>query len=192
MSLPLSINTLIRQSLVDTINILYPASFQLERLVKKHRWSTVSDVGSLDGKVVTWNGWSINFKTLDSEYRTIYFDFVPNILPLEQRTLLFGIEFAQAIDGLDDFVVMFNTSYSTESYTFIKNSGFIPRSLGKILHASKVINPKDFLLMPSMYWASYLVKLIRLQWQATYVIPKIISPTATYSFDDSDFLDLEL
>ena len=191
MSVPTSVNTLIRQSLIDTVNILYPLSPQLQSLVKQHRWYTRDGVGTHDGKVVAWDGWSVDLKYIDSEYRTIYFDFVPNLLPLQSRITLFGNDFAQSIDGLENFVVMFNTGYPVQSFEMIKSSGFTPRELGRILHATKVVNPKIFVEMPSVYWAGYLIKLLRLKWQNSNQNFQTLPDFQTDDlFNDVDLFDL--
>lgn len=191
MSLPISVNTLIQESLVDTINILYPISPQLHSIVKQHRWYTRSDVGIYNGKVVTWSGWSVDLKHVDPQYRTVYCDFVHNVLPLQSRITLFGDEFAQSINDLESFVVMFNTGYTKQSVDVIKSSGFTPRALGNIFHATKVIDPKVFVTMPSMYWAGFVIKLIRLKWQTSSQNSKAIIDDQTDDiFDDLDMFDL--
>ena len=167
MSVPTPVNTLIRQSLIDTVNILYPLSPQFQSLVKQHNWYTPNYVGMHDGKPVGWKGWSVNLNDVDMQFRTLYVDFVPNLLPVQSRLTLFGNDFAQTIDQLDSFVVMFNTGYPLQSIDLIKASGFTPRALPNVLHATKVIDAAVFRTMPSLYWASYLIKLLRLKWHTT-------------------------
>jgi len=173
------------------VNILYPLSPQLQSLVREHRWYTRSDVGTHNNKTVGWNGWCVNLNDVDTQFRTLYVDFVPNLLPVQSRLSLFGNDFAQTIDQLDSFVVMFNTGYTKQSVDEIKSSGFTPRALGNIFHATKVIDPKVFVTMPSMYWAGFVIKLIRLKCQTSSQKSKATIDDQTDDIlDDLDMFDL--
>jgi hypothetical protein len=153
----------IRDVLAETIKILFPVSAEPNKLIKKHIWRDKKYVGIAGGKVAVWRGWSANLVAVDFRYRAIFIDVVENNLTVTEREKLFGKDFAQAITGMPQFVVMFVLDFPKDSNQEIKAQGFIPRIMGRVVHACIVVSVVDFLSSPAIYWAAKTARLVMLQ-----------------------------
>lgn len=161
--IPKQIDTHMKDSLGEAIGILFPLAHDPENIISRHNWRTREVLGEVDGATVIWRGWSARVAKLNSAYRTLYIDYVPNILPVNERYNLFGAQFADAISELDSFVTMFVTSFRHHHKPLINSSGFICRVIGPNLHACKIIDLNAFISQSAMFWAGYMAKLANLQ-----------------------------
>lgn len=162
--IPKPIDTHMKDVMKDAIRILFPLDVEPETVAYRHSWRTKKDLGEANSKVVTWQGWSANLQKLsDDGYRTLYIDYVPNLLSGEERLRLFGKDFTNEIAGLDSFIVMFVTNFSVNKRAAIQTGGFVARKIGPKLHACKIAAPVDFLSQSSLFWAAYLAMLANLQ-----------------------------
>lgn len=153
----------IQDVLAEAISILFPAEFDPRELIKRHVWRDRAYVGMHDGKVVSWRGWSANLVTYDSHYRAVFVDVVDNVLPVWQRIELFGEDFALAIEGLPQLVVLFVLDFPVDSMPQIRRQGFVPRLLTRSVHACVVAGLDEFFEQPILYWAAKIVKLVLFQ-----------------------------
>jgi hypothetical protein len=158
-----SIDTHIKQSLLEAGEILFPNNGIVENLIKAHVWRDSDYVGSANGIVNSWKGWSLNLSLLDIRYRTVYVDVVENMLSTADKLRLFGQEFADAIPNTDRFVVILVTDFPLNTIDEIRQHGFIPRTLSRAIHPTVVISEDEFLQTPAFYWAAKVTKLITLQ-----------------------------
>lgn len=157
------IDTHMKDVLADGIRILHPVIEDASSLIKRHSWRTRKVLGESNGRIAYWRGWSSNLGLLADGYHTIYIDFVENILPSSQRIVLFGEEFASAIEGHKAFIVCFAANFGRQERSIINSSGFICREIGPGLHACFLVSPSDFVSQPPMFWAASVAKLANFQ-----------------------------
>jgi hypothetical protein len=153
----------IKSVLRETIKILFPLYADTDGLIKRHAWRNKKYLGEHMGKVVAWQGWSANLVAVDFRYRAIFIDVVDNVLPTSERIRLFGDDFANAINHMQQFVVMFVLDFPVGAVGEIKKQGFIPRTMSRSIHACVIAEPHDFILHSPIYWAAQVVKLVILQ-----------------------------
>lgn len=161
--IPKQIDTHMKDSLREAIGILFPLANSSDSLISRHNWRTRKVLGEVDGSTVIWRGWSASIAEIKNAYRTLYIDYVPNVLPVEERYRLFGNEFAEAIHALENFVTMFVTSFRPYHQPIIRSSGFVCRAIGPNRHACKIVEPNDFVSQSAFFWAGYMAKLANLQ-----------------------------
>src|SRR5439155_14710952 len=80
----------IKEVLEETGRILFPLNKDISNLIKAHTWRDRKYVGEHNGRVVVWQGYSINFVAVDFRYRALFIDVVDNVLPHQERVRLFG------------------------------------------------------------------------------------------------------
>lgn len=147
----------------ETVGIVFPSRLDGEALVRQHVWRDARYVGRSAEKVVVWRGWSVNLSAVDAKYRNIYIDVVENSLPISERFRLFGDDFAVAIDGLREYVVLFVTALPADSCDEIRARGFIPRLLTTVAHGCIIADVSAFLEGSAAEWAEQLSRLVLLQ-----------------------------
>lgn len=161
--IPKMIDTHMRDALRDAIRILFPIGVDPDQIIARHVWRTRKVLGEVEGKIVSWQGWSASPQKINLSYRTIYIDYVLNILSQDERVRLFGEEFAASIDDIDAFIAFFITNFTPDQTQLIKDAGFIVRHVGPSRHACKVVTPNRFMEQSSFFWAAYLVQLANLK-----------------------------
>jgi hypothetical protein len=186
------IQTQMREVLAETIRILFPLTENPLKYIKRHIWRTKSVLGAVDDVTIYWQGWSAGLRDLSPDYRTIYVDYVENLLPKAETIRLFGKDFAEEICSMSAFVVFFTAGFHQDQYDTIKQIGFIPRTVGRNYHASYVMKPDDFVQQPHELWASKTTKLAQLKY--TTLSEKLNTgninlDNSVDSFDDLDLLD---
>jgi len=159
----MNFDTQAKSVLYETIKILFPINIDPNKIIKTHVWRDRKYVGEANGRVVSWQGWSANLSTVDFRYRTIFIDRVPNVLSVEERTKLFGWDFAKTIAKLDEFVVLFVLDFPVDTYELILAEGFTPRLMSKAVHACVITTPDDFVAYSAHHWSSKVARLVLLQ-----------------------------
>lgn len=178
---PKQVDYHMRHALAEAVQILFPVGVDPESHVKRHIWRTRKDLGEVSGRVVAWTGWSVNLGKLNKGYRTLYIDYVPNLLDYSDRLKLFGAVFAERIANMASFVAMFVTSFPKGTRDTITESGLLVREIGPKLHATEIIDADVFLTQPSLLWAAYLARLANFQ--------RHILSGRLYSIDESSEAD---
>ena len=153
----------IKNTLAETISILFPLHKYPEGLIKPHVWRDRKYVGEYSGKVVVWKGWSANLVSIDFRYRAVFIDVVENKLAPNERERLFGKDFANLVSEMDTFVVMFVLDFPINALQDIRDQGFTPRIMGRVIHACIVVGIKEFLDFPPLFWAAKIARLIIFQ-----------------------------
>lgn len=153
----------IQEVLTAAIGILFPVDYHPVDLLRRHVWRDRRYVGAVNRKPLSWRGWSANLVTYDSHYRAVFVDAVDNLLPPDQRVALFGEDFAAAIEGMPQYVVLFVLDFPIDAVPQIRQQGFTPRLLTRSVHACVVASPEEFLTQPVLYWAAQTVKLVLFQ-----------------------------
>jgi hypothetical protein len=153
----------IKEVLTETIKIVFPVNVEPANLIKRHVWRDKKYLGTAHNKVVAWCGWSANLVSVDFRYRAIFIDVVDNILPFQERERLFGRDFSDAISNKPQFVVMFVLDFPTHAIETIKTQGFVPRKMGRVLHACVIASIEQFHALPALYWAAKTARLVMLQ-----------------------------
>lgn len=161
--IPKQIDTHMKDSLREAIGILFPLGPNPHQLIGRHAWGNRRYVGEADGRVATWRGWRANLANWDDEYRGVYIDYVPNILPPARRLELFGQWFTNAVEDLPNFVVMFVAGIPSTSLDQITSAGFTIRTIGRNAHICRLVSSHEFIMLPAFYWAGCIVKMINLQ-----------------------------
>jgi hypothetical protein len=161
--MPPSFDEQARNVLFEAIKTLFPLQINPNTLIKQHAWRDRKYVGELNGRVVSWRGWSANLSSLDFRYRAIFVDRVPNVLPMEERIRLFGWHFARAISKYEEFVVLFVLDFPVDTYETILAEGFTPRLMSQVAHACILTEPGEFVTLSAHHWASQVVRLVMLQ-----------------------------
>jgi hypothetical protein len=159
----LSFDEQAKKVLFEAIKTLFPLQTDPNALIKQHVWRDRKYVGELNGRVISWKGWSANLSSLDFRYRTIFVDIVPNVLSVEERVRLFGWDFAKAISKYEEFVILFVLDFPTDAYETILSEGFTPRLMSKAAHACILTEPREFVTFSAHHWASQVVRLVILQ-----------------------------
>lgn len=157
------LNKKMRLSLYHALQIIFPSEFEIDKIIKRHRWGNPNYVGKLDGKPVWWNGWSANLSTIDPRYRTVYIDHVENVLPVAVRIKIFGEEFTEEISNKPSFVVVHVGGFSASLKAKVEADGFIARSMGKNIHACFITSAKIFASNTELHWAAMIARLINYQ-----------------------------
>lgn len=153
---------LMRAALIEGLKIVFPLHKNLEILVKPHCWRETQCVGTTPEAY--WQGWSANLSGLDPAYKTIYVDYVRNILPPTERFQLFGRHFAERIEKQVAVVVIFVTGFGRQAETGLLARGIIPRHAGNTaIHATYVADTAEFHHHAPPYWAAKIVHLLNLQ-----------------------------
>lgn len=161
--IPKHVDSHMKDTLREAIRILFPVGVEPDDVVKRHVWGNRKYVGISDGRVLAWRGWSANLARIDRACHAVYFDFVKNEMPPHKCSELFGDEFCQTLDGLSAFVIAFVAGLPSEATSAIQSAGFVVRTIGKNVHACKLVSPREFIAFPSIYWAAYVARLINLQ-----------------------------
>lgn len=152
-------------SLHHALRIIFPSEFQPDSVIKPHHWGNPDYVGELDGKTIWWNGWSANLSEISPQYRTIYIDYVENVLPEGLRVKIFGERFAEEIRDIPSFVVMHVGGFASSLKEKVEADGFIVRSMGKNIHPCFVVSTETFLNNTELHWAAQIARLINYQVQ---------------------------
>lgn len=160
--IPKQVDTHMKDTLREAIGILFPLA-QGDDIIDRHNWRTRKVLGEVDGNTVFWRGWSANLRKLSSVHKTLYIDFVPNILPESERYTMFGEDFAKSTVSFKSFVVAFVTSLDKHQLPIIIKTGFVPREIGPNMHACKIVETNVFLSQSPYLWAGYLAKLANFQ-----------------------------
>lgn len=132
------IETQIKKVLRQTASKSIIDSVVFDDFIAQHVWRDSSYVGIHNGKVAVWRGWRLRVPVLRAKDQIIYIDLVDNVLSRPERQRLFGQVFAQAVDGLGEFVVMYTTGFPRSAYAKIVEQGFTPRELTYALHACDI------------------------------------------------------
>jgi hypothetical protein len=134
-----------------------------DSVVQRHIWRNSKYVGSVDGRVQAWCGWSINFHPHIPKYRTIYFDHVVNKLPNAARSQLFGEVFARAIASYSEFVFMFVTSCALRQSPVVTQKGLIYRQINDVIHPGFVSEANLWIQDEIDIWVTRAIQLLELQ-----------------------------
>lgn len=169
--LHLKADTQLRDSLREAATLLYPLHSH-DGILTRHVWRTRNDVGETAAGIATWRGWSIGLHRLNGPHRTVYADWVDNVLPEAERDRLFGKEFAQVITDMPHFTIFFVTKFLPSEHEIIQRAGFVPRVIGRRLHACMIVRPADLISQPAQLWAYYAAQLANLQAALRPHIPK--------------------
>lgn len=153
----------IKEVLTETIRILFPINVDPNQLIKPHVWRDKKYVGQQNNKIVVWKGWSANLVAVDFRYRAVFVDVVENVLPVQERVHLFGEDFSAAIAGLSRFVVMFVLDFPLETIESIKEQGFVPRIMNRVLHACTIASVEEFVNLSVLHWTAKVARLVVLQ-----------------------------
>ena len=150
-------------ALSRALRALYPASPDVMSLVRVHVWRDRRYVGDHDGKVLAWNGFSANLRRVDSRMRTVYIDFVPHNYDQAMATELFGAEFALKLRETGPAVVTYVLDFPVDASAEITRAGFVPRIMGRTIHASAIASIGEYLATNPASHASTVIELLMLQ-----------------------------
>jgi hypothetical protein len=115
------------------------------------------------GEVQAWYGWSVNFKSLNKGYRTLYFDYVENTLAEDMRVKLFGEALAQLIESLTSFVFLFVTSCAYKDRAIFTEQNFMFRRINNVIHPGVLSEPGALLATSVEMWTDKAIHLLTLQ-----------------------------
>lgn len=149
--------------LEQAVSVLLPSATKVHTRITEHVWRDRRYVGEYKGRVAAWRGWKVNLTKVDNRFRTLYIDQVHNVLGTDDRIRLFGPDFAQAINGLSSFVVMFTTLIPLDAIDEIRQNGFVPRTLPRRVHACLVVSPEEFAANAPTVWGRVMAQMAVLQ-----------------------------
>ena len=145
------------------IRALYPAVPGAMSLVKDHVWRDRRYVGEHAGKVLSWQGFSANLRRMDSRMRTVYLDHVPHRYDQGTATELFGPDFAQRLAQTGPAIVTYVLDFPVDSAAGITRAGFVPRIMGRTIHACHIAPVDEYLTLNPASHASNVIELLMLQ-----------------------------
>jgi hypothetical protein len=94
----------------------------------------------------------------------LYIDVGDNVLPVFKRTQTFGEDFAKAIEGKRQFIVIFVVDCPAKAKQLLAEEGFVTRRINNnIVHACIVAAPEGFMAQPTLVWAARSAKLVNMQ-----------------------------
>ena len=153
----------IQGALRRALRALYPATPDVMSLVRVHVWRDRRYVGDHAGKVLAWEGFSANLRRIDSRMRTVYVDFVPHNYDQAMATELFGAEFALKLRETGPAVVTYVLDFPVDASAEITRAGFVPRIMGRTIHASAIASIGEYLATNPASHASTVIELLMLQ-----------------------------
>jgi hypothetical protein len=162
--IPEVVDTHMRRVLQLVTEAIKPGS---SYLVKRHVWRNIDYVGSDDGKIVEWRGWSANLRKVDARYKTIYIDYVENLLGPSERLRLFGELFTTLLENKSRFIFLYVTSCSFSDCNRVTAEGFVYRRINEVIHPGIILEIKSFLDNPASNWTEYGMRLLNLQHHLT-------------------------
>jgi hypothetical protein len=162
-AIPAPIREKMYDVMVHTVRRLFPTDVDPATVVKKHVWRNANYVGMVGGSVQVWQGWSANLRPFGADYRTLYVDYVENVLPVVERQRLYGTVFSDAIEGMTDFVFLFVTSVGVHFQQAVIKRGFTPRYVGDAIHLGMLRSGNGFLEVLTDEWVAQAIDLIAFQ-----------------------------
>jgi hypothetical protein len=153
----------IRQSIWQALRALYPITPDIGSLLKPHVWRDRRYVGESAGRVLTWKGLSANLQRVDARMRTVYVDYVPYAYGADEAVALFGKDFADCLRSAGPSIVTFVLDFPHDTIDEITRTKFVPRLIGRKLHACVIKNVDAYLAVDPSAHASQIIELLMLQ-----------------------------
>ena len=153
----------IRRSIGRALHVLYPTAHDVGTLIKPHVWRDRRYVGESGGLVLTWKGMSANLQRADARMRAVYVDFVPHAYGNAEAVALFGTDFAECLLRAGPSVVTFVLDFPHDAIAEITRIGFVPRLIGRNVHACVITNADRYLAVDPSVHASQIIELLMLQ-----------------------------
>lgn len=146
-----------------TAQRLFPDGTDVSTLVKAHTWYDALYLGVVDNKVARWQGWSLSCRKLANGYRTLYFDYVRNLLPKSECDRLFGTSFCEEINGTDEFLYLFVTTCPLSSRSIFEAGGFTIQEFSSTIHPGKLFSREALMSTSELECSDYGLQLLSLQ-----------------------------
>ena len=143
--------------------MLYPTAPDPGALIKPHVWRDRRYVGESGGLVLTWKGLSANLQRVDARMRTVYVDYVPHAYGANEAVALFGKDFADCLRSAGPSIVTFVLDFPHDTIAEITRTGFVPRLIGRKVHACVITNCKVYLSIDPSVHASQIIELLMMQ-----------------------------
>lgn len=153
----------IRRSIGRALHVLYPTVSDTGALIKPHVWRDRRYVGESGGLVLAWKGMSANLQRADARMRAVYVDFVPYAYGDTDAVALFGNQFAEGLRGAGPSVVTLVLDFPHDAFDEITRTGFVPRLIGRNLHACVITSVDDYLAADPSVHATQIIELLMLQ-----------------------------
>ncbi len=145
------------------LRTLYPATPDVMSLARVHVWRDRRYVGERNGTVLAWQGFSANLRRIDSRMRTVYVDFVPYDYDQAMARELFGAEFALKLGKTGPAVITYVLDFPVDKSAEITRAGFVPRIMGRTIHACAIAPVSEYLADNPASHASTVIELLMLQ-----------------------------
>jgi hypothetical protein len=158
--IPEQTDNAMKRLLEKLADALCPQRLDASPTVRRHVWRDADYVGAANGKVAVWQGWSVNLRACRRAVGNVYIDYADNVLPVSERSRLFGDVFSSRIASIDSFVYAFTTRLPSEVETQLASHGYVIRTLSRGLHAGLLTAEKDFIQTPKQDWIVQLIRLL--------------------------------